>query len=210
VRKNTKIAAILIIAILILLSAAFIWKNSTTPIIPDGYAELKSPNYGPHDGYPPYNVEPMSSHSGYTRYTPEKLMKVSDLVISGKVVSFSESKWSTPDGQKPEHVVATPEFDENGKFIGIGIRSPDRGEYIYTYMDVQVDTIYKGKFNSEIITLWLPSGTVGEYRMSGGGGGRDVRNYNEGDDILLFLKSDGNKTDDSYYIPTPQCGYVKL
>ena len=138
-------------------------------------------------------------------------MRNCDLVISGKVLSFSESNWSTPDGQKPEHVVATPAFDENGKFISIGIRSPDRGEYIYTYMDVQVDTIHKGKLNSEIITIRLLTGTVGDYMISADGG-LDVRNYEEGDEVFLLLRSlnDDENAELLYSISSPQCAYVKL
>jgi len=211
-KKNTKIIVVFIAIILILTASFLIWRSSTEPIIPDGYTEVKGPsNFEKWDGYPPYDVTPIVVVD-YARPprkdTPKKLMRNSDLVISGKVVSFSESNWSTPDGQKPEHVIATPTFDENGKFISIRISSPI-DEYIYTYMDVQVDTVYKGKLNSEIITIRLLSGTVGEYMMSAAGG-LDVRNYNEGDEVFLLLKSYGNKTDDLYYIPSPQCAYVKL
>ena len=212
-KDNTKIVVILIVAVLILLSVAFIWKSYNTPIIPDGYTVVKSSNRDhPYGGYPPYDVTPIVTPDYVVSYnkpdTPRKLMKNSDLVISGRVLSFSESKWSTLDGQKPEYVVATPTFDENGKFFSIYIKPPENGEYIYTYMDVQVDTIHKGKFNSEIITLWLPSGTVGEYCMSRGGG-LDVQNYNEGNEVFLILNSYGNEADGLYYLRSSQCAYVK-
>ena len=220
-KKNTKIVVILIVAILILVSVAFIWKSYTDPIIPDdytgpiipdGYTVLESSDYGPlYDGYPPYDVTPIITpdYAYPPMSTPREFMKDSDLVISGKVISFSESNWSTPDGQKPEQVAATSTFDENGKFLSISIKGPKPGEYIYTDMDVQVDTIYKGKLNSEIITIRLMSGTVGEFCMSRGGG-LDARNYNEGDDVFLFLKYRYDEASGLYYLSSPQCAYIKL
>ena len=215
-KKNTKIIVILIVAVLIasvliLPSAAFIWRSDNVPIIPDGYTELEgSYRLAKWDGYPPYDVRPLMTvcyPAGYTPPTSKGLMKGSDLVVAGRVLSFSESKWSTPDGQKPEGVLATSTFDENGKFLSIHISSPKMDEYIYTDMDVQVDAIYKGELDSEIITIRLQSGTVGEYCMSNDGG-FDVQRYNESDDIFLFLKY--NKADGVYYLPTSQCAYIKM
>ena len=185
-KKFAKIVVILIVAVLMLVSVVFIWSSYTErtidyelppgytePIIPDGYTELKTPKESVKwDGYPPYDVRPLMTvcyPAGYTPPTPKGLMKGSDLVVSGKVLSFSESKWSTPDGQKPEGVLVTSTFDENGKFLSIHISSPKMDEYIYTDMDVQVDAIYKGELDSEIITIRLQSGTVGEYCMSNDG-----------------------------------------
>jgi hypothetical protein len=207
-----------------LASVAFIWNIYTEQIadyteqiidyteiipedynkIPEGYNKLES--YPLWDGSPPYDVRPPPpSHS-----RPPSL-KESEFVISGKVLSFSESKWSTPDGQKPEEVVATTTFDENGKFLSVKVKNLKEDEYIYTDMDVRVDTIYKGKekLNSEIITIRLRSGTVGEFYMSSSGG-LDVRNYNEGDEVFLFLNTYGNGTEGLYYLPTSEGTYIKL
>jgi len=205
-KKNTKIIVILIIAILILATVAFVWKSYT--ILPDGYTVINSSNRKPAgaDSIPTYDMRMVEVD--YVPYTPIELMIRSDLIISGRVLSISESKWSTPDGQKPEEVYVTHGVGENGnKFAQINY--PINGEYIYTDIDVQVDKRHKGKLNSEIITIRLKSGAVGEFSKSADGGLND-RNYNEGDEVFLFLKSYGNKTDGLYYIPTPQCALIKL
>ena len=214
-KKTTKMIVVFIAVILILTASFLIWKSSTEPIIPDGYTEVKGfSNFGSWDGYPPYDVTPkviVDYARPPRKDTPKKLMRNCDLVISGKVLSFSESNWSTPDGQKPERVKAESTFDENGKFISISISSPDLNEYIYTDMDVQVDTIHKGKLNYEIITIRLLTGTVGDYMISADGG-IDVRNYEEGDEVFLLLRSlnDDENAENVYSIPSPQCAYVKL
>ena len=206
-KKNTKLVVILIVAVLILVSVAFIWKSYTEPIIPDGYTELNYSNRKSVEwnDQPTYEVGAIWC---YPYYTPIELRRNSDLVISGKVLSFSESKWSTQDGQKPEGVHATPGVNENGEHF-VQISNHNENEYIYTDMDVQVNTIHKGKLNSKIITIRLPSGTVEEFSMSREGG-QNVRNYNEDDEVFLFLNHIGNETDDLYYVPMPQCAYVKL
>ena len=204
--KKTTIIVILIIAILILAATAFVWKSYT--VIPDGYTVLNSSNRKPIEGDSSPTYDMRMVEVDYVPYTPIELMIRSDLIISGRVFSISESKWSTPDGQKPEEVYVTHGVSKNGnKFTQINY--PINGEYIYTDIDVQVDKRYKGKLNSEIITIRLKSGAVGEFSKSADGGLND-RNYNEGDEVFLFLKSYGNKTDGLYYIPTPQCAYVKL
>ena len=215
-KKNTKIVVILIIAFLMLVSIAFIWKSYTDPIIADDYTELIIPdgytelNYSNRksvewDRNPPYEIGPSVD---YPYYTLMELMEKSDLIISGRVLSFSESKWSTQDGQKPEGVHATPEVDENGESF-VHISNYNENKYIYTDMDVQVDTIHKGKLDSETITIRLPSGTVGEFSMSREGG-HNVRNYNVGDEVFLVLIYVGDDIEDLYYLPLPQCAYVKL
>ena len=205
-KRDTKIVVFLICFILILAATAFVWKSYT--VIPDGYTVLNSSNRKPigGDSSPTYDMRMVEVD--YVPYTPIELMIRSDLIISGRVFSISESKWSTPDGQKPEEVYVTHGVSENGnKFAQINY--PINGEYIYTDIDVQVDKRHKGKLNSEIITIRLKSGAVGEFSKSADGGLND-RNYNEGAEVFLFLKSYGNKTDGLYYIPTPQCALIKL
>jgi len=151
-------------------------------VAPVEYVELDQIRYNTEKINALYEL---SKTEDYLLYTQKELRKNSDLVISGKVLSISESKWSIPDGQRL------------------------KDEYIYTDMDLQVDTTYKGKLNSEIITVRLPSGTVEEITMANQGG-LDIRNYNEGNEVFLFLKYlDGEDVDDLYYPPTPQCALMK-
>ena len=155
------------------------------PVAPIEYTELNNPRYNIAESEEGKVPDELSKTKDYPLYTQKELRKNSDLVISGKVLSISESKWSASDGQQP------------------------KDEDIYTDVDVQIDAIYKGKLNSEKIIVRLPSGTVEELTMANQGG-LDVRNYNEGDEVFLFLNYvDGNETDGLYYLSTPQCALMK-
>jgi len=181
------------------------------PIAPIEYTELDNPRYNPEFGGANVPYELLITEN-YSLYTQKELRKNSDLVISGKVLSISESRWSTSDGQQPKDVSITKRFDENGEpsidFAG----HLDENEYIYTDMDLQVDMVYnhRGEINTEIITVRLPSGTVEELTMANQGG-LDVRNYNEGDEVFLFLKYtfEEGEADGWYYLSTPQCALMK-
>ena len=182
--------------------------NSTTSIVPEGYTELKHPRYDVEQTGPPYEL--LVIHE-YPSFTQEELMSNSALVVSGKIISISESRWTTSDGQKPAGVSVTEEFDENGEAV-VSFNVNLGNNYIYTDMDLQVDTIYKGELNSENITVRLSSGSVGILRMSNEGG-LNIRNYNKGDEVFFFLKvlnkSSGDVPTTIYYLSTPQCALMK-
>ena len=181
------------------------------PFSPIEYTELEQTRYNTESGEnAPYEL---SKTKDYPLYTQKELRKNSDLVISGKVLAVSESKWSTPDGQQPTGISITKKLDENGEPIVNFTENLEENEYIYTDVDVQVDTvynaIYKGELNSEIITVRLPSGTVEDITMENQGG-LDVRNYNEGDEVFLFLNIYSNEEANGlYYLSTPQCALMK-
>jgi hypothetical protein len=180
-------------------------------IAPIEYTELDNLQYNPKKGGENAPYELLITKD-YPFYTQKELRKNSDLVISGKVLSISESRWSTSDGQQPKGVSITKKFDEDDKIVVNLTDNLEENEYIYTDMDLQVDMIhnYGGETNSEIITVRLPSGTVEELTMANQGG-LDVRNYSEGDEVFLFLNHihDSEEIGDLYYLPTPQCALMK-
>ncbi|MDR2944284.1 MAG: hypothetical protein LBU81_04280 [Methanosarcinales archaeon] len=146
-------------------------------------------------------------HNLYPYLTYDELMECSDIIVSGQVVSISESKWSTPDGKQPDGVIITEKVDENGEPCIDFLIDLKENEFIYTDIIFKVNTIYMGDLKENEIVVRFLTGTVDNLRMSDESG-LDIQNYKEGGNYLFFLSNHrtygGEKIPNCYSINTPR------
>ena len=146
------------------------------------------------------------SFSTFPLFTHKELMENNDLVVFGKILYASESKWSTPDGKQPEGISMIKGINEKGEAVvdfAIDLRE---NEFIYTDIFFQVDTVYKGNLKTDQITIRLPSGTVGELKSTANLG-HNAEDYKKGEEAIFFLKKYKDEKN-CYYLPTPQGAFI--
>ena len=148
-----------------------------------GSVAISGTHLNPTESIEPYDIP---IHNIYPYYTYDELQDGSPFIVSGQIISISESKWSTSDGKKPEGIVITRGEDERGKYTDFSV-DIKRDEFIYTDVVLKINTVYKGDLKEdETVIIRLLTGTADNWRMSDAPG-LDVRNYEEGGTYLFFL-----------------------
>ena len=153
--------------------------NSINNLFRIGFVVISNANSNPTE---PYDV---MSHKLYPYYTYDELQDGSPFIVSGQIISISESKWSTSDGKKPKGIVITRGEDESGPYTEYNI-DIKRDEFVYTDVVLKINTIYKGDLNEEEIVVRFLTGTADNWRMSDEPG-LDIQSYEEGKTYLFFL-----------------------
>ncbi len=90
------------------------------------------------------------------------------VIILGSVTEVGRARWTTPDAQRP----ADP-------------RSTDNPSTIFRPIRVHVQTVVKGTYSDEEISLYGLGGMVGHDSMTWLGD--DLHTFNVGDRVLIFL-----------------------
>ncbi|MDR2944300.1 MAG: hypothetical protein LBU81_04360 [Methanosarcinales archaeon] len=142
----------------------------------------------------------------YPFYSYGELYNISDVVVSGTVISIGDASWSTKDSNAPNGIVFIEGTDENGPYIEYSINlSPN--EVIYTDFVFYADDVYKGNLKENELIVRSFGGTVDGFTMKFDSS-LDSSNYQKGDQILLFLMEDIGITKDlgskHYTIVTPR------
>ena len=131
----------------------------------------------------PYNT--IQNHNSYKYYTYDELQDMSFIIVSGRIISISESKWSTPDGKKPEGFGIIKIEDENGTYL-LNNAILTWNEFIYTDAVFKIETVYKGDLEEDEIVVRFLTGIADGWRSSDAPG-IDIQSYEEGETCLFFL-----------------------
>lgn len=106
---------------------------------------------------------PISSSENMTeKYSLGQLVSMSDTIIIGYVLYMS-SKWNTSDGKKHRD-----------------------DDIIYTDIDILTEEYLKNPSGTEIITVRVLGGTVGQDKLEV----EDQPSFNKTEKVLIFLKED--------------------
>jgi len=153
----------------------------------------------------------IASATSYPYYSYEELRDGCSLVVSGQVISISESKWSTPDGKRPENLI-TEEVNEDGTPRTIYNLYLEWDEYIYTDAVFKIEAVYKGDLIEDEIVVRFLTGTADDWSISDSAG-LDIQSYEEGKTYLFFLVpcvtyAEG-KIPNHYRVVTPRGALMK-
>ena len=149
----------------------------------------------------------VQGHYSYIRYTYDELQDKSSLIVSGKMISISESKWSTPDGKMPEGFGIIEVVNETGRYR-INNATLEGNLYIYTDTVLKVETIYKGDLKEDEIVVRFFTGITDDWRSSDEPG-LDIQDYEEGDTYLFFLLPLSEEFPNHYGVFTPRGALMK-
>jgi len=116
----------------------------------------------------PVDVISSSSNGIMEKFNLPKLVSMSDIIVVGNVTEVFQSKWNTPDGNKPMNNSAS--------------------NMIYTDVNIKVLEYIHNPLDATAITVRVLGGIVGQDSINI----EDQASYSPGETVLLFLKNDAD------------------
>lgn len=119
-------------------------------------------------GKTPVAVTSSSSEGIMEKFNLQKLVSMSDSIVVGNVTEVFQSKWNTPDGNKP--------------------MNNSTSNIIYTDVNIKVFEYLKDPLDATSITVRVLGGIVGQDSINI----EDQPSYSPGETVVLFLKNDAD------------------
>ncbi|PWB54252.1 MAG: hypothetical protein C3F06_05160 [Candidatus Methanoperedenaceae archaeon] len=116
----------------------------------------------------PAAVISSSSEGIMEKFNLQKLVSMSDTIIVGNVTEVFQSKWNTPDGNKP--------------------MNNSTSNIIYTDVNIKVFEYLQNPLDAASITVRVLGGIVGQDSINV----EDQPSYSPGETVVLFLKNDAD------------------
>jgi len=200
--KNMKYLGIGLVGILLIIGFVAIYNTYSNPI------EFTEPNNTEPNNTEPYiNINNSYARSSHEPRTYDELQDKCSIIVSGKIISISESIWSTPDGKKPEGFGIIKVVNESGTYL-INNASFMGDVYIYTDVVFELETIYKGDLKEDEIVVRFFTGISDGWRSSDEPG-LDIQSYEEGKTYLFFLAPLRGDFPNHYGIIAPRGALIK-
>jgi len=116
----------------------------------------------------PVAVTSSSSEGIMEKFNLQKLVSMSDTIVVGNVTEVFQSKWNTPDGNKP--------------------MNNSTSNIIYTDVNIKVFEYIQNPLDAKAITVRVLGGIVGQDSINI----EDQPSYSPGETVVLFLKNDAD------------------
>lgn len=116
----------------------------------------------------PVAVTSSSSEGIMEKFNLPKLVSMSDTIVVGNVTEVFQSKWNTPDGNKP--------------------MNNSTSNIIYTDVNIKVLEYIQNPLDATAITVRVLGGIVGQDSINI----EDQPSYSPGETVVLFLKNDAD------------------